>query len=128
MRTILLLLIAAILAGCANQVRLAAYKGDVGGLTKAQWQEYDEKAADAVADPVAWRRVGAHMPPGVQVVASRSHLAASSNSPDGVQPPTKVTVGVPIKFLTDNSNAVMVEFDHPGGKITAMHATGINVD
>ena len=127
MKTILILLVAAILAGCASQAPIAAHKSDVGGLTKAQWQEYDKKAADAAADPAAWRKIGAHMPKGIQV-ASRSPLATSSNSPDDIRPPTKVNIAVPIKFLADNSNAVVVEFAHPAGKITAMYATGVNVD
>lgn len=127
MKMILTGLVAVTLVGCVSQAPVAGRKGDLGGLTKAQWQEYDNQAAAAVANPAAWRSVGARRPKGVRV-SSRSPLFTTSNSSDGVQPPTKVTVGVPIQSLPDNSNAVVVEFAHPGGKIAAMAATQANVD
>lgn len=118
MKAILLFLIAAILAGCANQSPTMGSNG----LTKAQWKAYDEKAADAVSNPAAWAKVGLKMPNGVRPI-ERQDLFGTSDSPDGsIRAPKEVTVYVPIGHSVPACNVVVVDFKHPEGKIKSMLA------
>jgi hypothetical protein len=127
MKALLTLLLAAVLAGCASLGSKSAQSGDCCGLTEAQWKRYDERAADAVLSPAAWRKVGARKPKGVQP-ASRSGFFGTTNSPDGVQPPTQVRVDVLLRYSGKDRNVVVVEFSHPDGKIKTMYATEVYYD
>jgi hypothetical protein len=100
---------------------------DCCGLTRAQWAEYRRWAGEAVVSPAAWRRVGAKKLSGIELTAT-SNLFGATNSPDGVQPPTRVEVHVPIVRMgnsLNDRNVVVVEFSHPDGTIKAIHADAI---
>ena len=122
LNVLLTLFFAAIAAGCAN-LRSTSSKTDACGLTRAQWQSYWARAAGAVVNPAAWAKVGSRKPTGVEPT-SRSNLFGTTDSPDG-QPPTHVEVYVPIGDSVKGSNSVIVEFNHPSGKITKMWAAGV---
>ena len=124
MKALLTFLLAVILIGCANEPRITGRGDDWGGLTNAQWKRYEERAADAVLNPVAWTKVGSKMPKGVQPSA-RSDLYRITNSPDAVRPPTRVSVHVPIGKSLKGCSVVVVDFSHPDGEITSMYATDV---
>ena len=127
MKSLFTLILAAFVVGCANQHWMTAKQNGCCGLSKAQWNQYDERAADAVLSPVAWARVDAKKPRRVQPT-SRTDLFGTTNSPDGVLPPTKVSVHVPIGNSVKGCSHVVVEFSHPDGKIKAMRASYIYYD
>jgi hypothetical protein len=127
MKFISTLLFAAVVLGCAN---MTAKQTSCCGLSKAQWHQYDERAANAVLSPAAWGRVGAKKPKAVQP-ASRTDLFGTTNSPDGIRPPTHVEIHVPIVRMGNtlrDPNVVVVEFSHPDGKITGIHADAVIYD
>ena len=113
-------------AGCARQPSSTKSDGCCG-LTRAQWTRYDERAAAAVLDPAAWKKVGSKQPGGVQPTA-HTDLFGTSNSPDGERPPSEVTVHVPIGSSVPGCTDVVVTFSHPDGKIRKMQATTIYYD
>ncbi len=124
MKTLLLVLLAAISVGCANHTLKPGKNDGCCGLTKEQSKQYDEKAADAVLNPRAWTKAGSNKPKTVQPTA-RSNLFKATNSPNGIKPPTEVTVHVPIGNSVEGCTHVVVDFSHPDGKIKAMHTTTI---
>ncbi len=125
MKALLTLLLVVILVGCASRGLKSEKSDGCCGLTKKQWKQYGERAADAVLNPVAWEKVGSEKPKGVRPT-SRSDLFGTTNSPDDVQPVTEVTIHVPIGNSVEDCSHVVVEFSHPDGKINAMYATAIS--
>lgn len=124
MKALAALLFAGITAGCANLRSTSDTTEDCCGLTGAEWQSYKARAADAVVSPAAWKSVGLRKPTGVEPT-SRSNLFGTTDSPDGIQPPKDVEIHVPIGDSVKGSNVVIVEFNHPSGKITRMYATDV---
>lgn len=115
----------AVLAGCAH-TELGREKEGCCGLTGAQWHDYEKAAVSMMQSGPVLKFNGEVMPRERLVLAPNREPSGYTDSPDGVAPPNKVTIQVPltVSYPFDVTH-VIVEFQHPSKKITRIYATKV---
>jgi hypothetical protein len=119
-----LLLLSPLAAYAGGPKASPKHKDGCCGLSQAQWDSYYAAAAKSATNATVWAEHKTAMPKEAKVDTHRKPWG-TTNSPDSIKPPTKVTIYVPIIRTQDGFTEIVVEFTHAAGTIQKIHATQI---